>query len=85
MIIGHIYPTLTSARSPCFKRSAFDGAMKKILAADFEGGRPSRATLREMGWARARKEAAEQRAAQSPPILLEPSRIVRPGGIVVPR
>ena len=62
MIQGHVYQKLTSARSPTYKRQCFDSAFKQLCHTDFEGGRPSRETLREMAWERARRDAFEERA-----------------------
>jgi hypothetical protein len=37
MLKGHIYPKLTSKRSPRDKRKGFDRLFKKLLDTDFEG------------------------------------------------
>ena len=72
MLKGHVYPKLSSVRSPRYKRECFQSALRQIQATDFEGGRPSRRVQREMAWTRARSEAADQRAALRPAISLHP-------------
>lgn len=93
MLKGHIYPKLTSKRSPRDKRKGFDRLFKKLLDTDFEGEparfivdhhsfhRPSRHVLRDMAWSGARnleKERRGQLASQVKPRAIEPSRIIKP-------
>lgn len=83
MLIGHIYPRLTSVRSPLFKREAFEKVFMQLRTTTFEGFQPSRRELREMAWLKAGKMAQEQRAIQMPPMVIGESRILRPGGLIM--